>query len=80
MAEPTAPPSKGALKKAAKDAEKAKKKAEKAAKMEEELQLRQREEAANDFGAENYGSPSSIPTSGHDWIRFNQLATQEDKL
>jgi aspartyl-tRNA synthetase len=73
-------PTKNALKKAAKKAEKEKKKADVAAKLQEELALRQREETANDFAAENYGSPSSVYTSGLGWIRFNQIAAREDQL
>jgi aspartyl/asparaginyl-tRNA synthetase len=83
MAEPEPsgqPPSKNALKKAAKEAEKAKKKAEQAKLREEELQIRQKEEAANDFAAANYGEQTSFGVAGLSWVQFIQLHEHENKL
>ena len=76
------PPSKNALKKAAKEAEKAKKKAEQAQQREEELQLRQRQETANDFAASNYGEQPSTNVAGAvgEWIQLTDVGKWEDKL
>ncbi|KFY17214.1 hypothetical protein V491_05075 [Pseudogymnoascus sp. VKM F-3775] len=77
------PPSKNALKKAAKEAEKAKKKAEQAQQRQEELQLRQKQEAANDFAASNYGEHPSTNSAGDaisEWIQLADVGEWEDKL
>ncbi|KAL5348883.1 hypothetical protein ACLOAV_006308 [Pseudogymnoascus australis] len=77
------PPSKNALKKAAKEAEKAKKKAEQAAQRQEELQLRQKQEAADGFAASNYGEQPSTNASGgavQEWIQLADVGEWEDKL
>jgi aspartyl-tRNA synthetase len=76
------PPSKNALKKAAKAAEKARAKAEKAA-ADHELQLRQRGEdaAGPDPAASNYGDRPD--TEAHDpdfsWVQLSQVAEFQDQ-
>jgi aspartyl/asparaginyl-tRNA synthetase len=73
-------PSKNALKKAAKDAEKAKKKAEKEAKRQAELAQRQKDEAASDFAAENYGEKPSLTDLGHhEWVNFTDAEKYAEK-
>jgi aspartyl/asparaginyl-tRNA synthetase len=83
MAEPDQsgqPPSKNALKKAAKDAEKAKKKAEQAKIREEELAIRQRQEAASDFATANYGEKTTSDVPGSEWVLFTKLHEYQDKI
>lgn len=79
---PSSQPSKNALKKAAKEAEKVRKKAEQAKLREDELQLRQRQEAASDFAASNYGEqlPSNVLDSGCEWIQLTKIEEHEDQL
>jgi hypothetical protein len=87
MAEPSAtevpgqPPSKNALKKAAKEAEKAKKKAEQARMREEELQLRQRQDAASDFAKANYGDqpPANDTGSRREWMQLTKVGDWEGR-
>jgi len=77
--DPSAQPSKKGLKKAAKEAEKAKKKAEQNARLQEELQLRQKEEAANDFAADNYGEKPLSYFSHLEWVQLAKVDEWEDR-
>jgi aspartyl-tRNA synthetase len=81
MAEPSEQ-SKNALKKAAKKAEKAQKKEEQARLREEELVLQQRQKAANDFAASNYGDlPSANSTDAEqEWVQLAKVEEWEDRV
>jgi len=79
---PPTQPLKNALKRAAKEAEKAKKKAEQSKLHEEELQVRQRQEAASDFATSNYGEQLSANITGsrREWIQLTEAEDWEDRL
>ncbi|KAI9708574.1 MAG: hypothetical protein M1820_003792 [Bogoriella megaspora] len=79
---PSTQPSKNALKKATKEAEKAKKAAEQAKLRDEELEVRQRQEAASDFSVAKYGEllSTDVDTYCCEWIQLSKVEEWENRL